>query len=500
MEKKQASVREILSNFSLRPVSSCTVKSAPASTNRPCRALKEFIRTNKPRRKQTKLQSKAKPTVDRPVQLDADGTTDADDSLQDTFNSIHYDRDAQGSSSSSADNELQTPSPLSVEAVPVAEPSPETGNGAQGIVDTHFARLLSSLSLSAKDVPFDVASSNSPAASSTPTPADSPVKASQSSSPSLRTEASSNEIESQGTDRTLQGSLASPPSNISLSVSPNNHDHPSHPVPAAPEIAGQPPVLDTSRRMKQLALLESLANESMGTPQPSMRFGQPTQSSNGASFLPSAPPPLHPSSVPPPFAPLDQRFLGNNGVPGRQLIPPQGYRNFVNPHVQLPIYNDPIQGRPMTSNAILPPPLAQRRLMHHGSTMSLHQGNLLTILGSNGSSNAMPNHSLDPSRALPGNAASHPAAFSGIPPQNVRANGMHGLVVVPPPMRAVQNGPRTAPLMMQQQQQHAIMNGISHPNGLRHTPPNKAQLLSILTPNGAVRPVVHPVGYPAAGI
>lgn len=468
------------------------------SAKQPFRPLKEFIRANKPRRKQTKQQGKVKPSVERPKQTDGDRTTEFDDSLQNTFSSIHYDRDAQGSSSSSADNELQTPSPLSIEALPITESTSDIDKGEQGIGDAHFARLLTSLTLSAKEVPFDVPSSSSPAASSTPTPADSPVKESHSSSPSLSTSGSF-DVGSQGTDRTLQRTLASPSSNISLSVSPKPSDLPSTSQPAvASEIVERLPVSDPARRMKHLALLESVANESMSTPYPSMTFGQPTQANTGTVRPAFTPLPHHPSSVPPPFAPLDQRFLGNNIVPGRQPVPPQGYGNFVNPHVQLPTYTDPIHGRPLTSNAILPPPLAQRRLMHHGSTMSLHQGNLLSILGSNGPSNVAP-QTFDNAHALAGNAAPHPAALPGAPPQ-FRTNGMNGLVVVPPSMRSVQNGPRTAPLLAPQQQHQPIMNGAVHPNGLRHPSSNKAQLLSILTPQGAVRPVVHPAGYPVAGM
>lgn len=438
--------------------------------------------------------------MDHSTRLDGDRTTDADDSLQDTFDSIHYDRDAQGSSSSSADNELQTPSPLSVEAVPVAESSLDAGNEVQGIVDTHFARLLSSLTLSAKEAPFDVVSSSSPAASSTPTPADSPVKASQSCSPSPSTAASNNDIGPQRADRELQQSLPIPPFISSLSTSENTLDRASLQHSGTRELPGHPLVQDASRRMKHLALLESVANESICAPiQPSRHQGQPTHIPNGSAFQERPPPPSLPphSSVPPPFVPLDQRF-----VPSRQAMPQQGYRNFVNPHVHLLNVNDPIQGRPMTSNAVLPPSVAQRRLMHHGSAMSLHQGNLLFILGSNGSppivmegqgpSTGMPTQMFDPTRTTLGSPAPLHPILGNVPPQNIRQNG---LTVVPPPARMIQNGPLTAPLMKPSQQ-----NSVFHPSGPRHTPPNKAQLLSILTPNGAVRSAVHAAGYPAAGM
>lgn len=385
--------------------------------------------------------------------------------------------------------------------MPVCESSSDAGGEVEGLVDTHFARLLSSLTLSAKEVPFDMASSSSPAASSTPTPADSPVKASQSSSPSLSAPASNDDAGPQRTDGELQHSLTSPPSVTGPSVSSNTLGHTSPPLPSLLEIHGHLPIQDTTRRLKHLALLESVANELLGAPSQSLRHsGQPALIHRATAFQV---PPHPPSSVPPPFIPVDQRFLSSNNAPVRQAIPPQGYRNFVNPPIHLPNYNDPIQGRPLTSNAILPPPLAQRRLMHHGSAMSLHQGNLLTILGSNAMpgrvpSTGVPAQVFDSSHALLGNFVPPHPTLSNAPSQNGRLHGVHSLAVHPPSARTVQNGPLTAPLMMQSQQ--PTMNNIIYSTGPRHTPPNKAQLLSILTPNIAVRPAVHPAGYPAVGM
>lgn len=305
---------------------------------------------------------------------------------QDSYVAIGRDPDVPGSSSqsSSADNGgPYTPSPEYNQAQPITT-SEDAKDDLGESIDPHFARLLSALSLSASKPPVLSESHNS-VSSSTPVPA--PVDAIQPSEVEHTLEETT--LSSKHLPETQQhlappGQMY-PPVSKSLPASSILSSKPafmrssplakrSSTVNISPYLSSVAEPFSSGRRLKQLALLESVASESSlrDLPMPNHRgvamTSQP-QITPGAAYLPS--PSVPPISVGmamtrPPYLPH---------LPGSVQGPlPQTFgRSYPPPPT------DPFQVRPRTSNAAFPPSMTLHS--HTPHAMSMHQTQLLTLMG-----------------------------------------------------------------------------------------------------------------------
>lgn len=394
----------------------------------PDSALKAFINERKPR-----AQPRKGPKLKKPIQ------NGANHSRKDPPPHIPYHDATQESSSqsSSVDNgDPHTPSPLYSTAAPtmhVVQADFTQSTIDSEALDPHFARLLSSLSLSAaaasgKDAgpPLSVKTSEPVPASSTPIPVTASSSGSQSHSRPVNLDWSSSTpaaLPEQSEDEVLpsedevlpiitgiqsiqpqslqprtsfqspsplilsprvNGATEQPPS--SGSDAPASATSPTHSVASlralgsrrtsstadiSPYLARSAEVPGSAKRLQQLALLESVADESarmMSQRPPPPPLVHPRL---GHTMVPQHYP-LPPASVPPPpiFPHDPMQVLYSSGQPP----PPHGFHG-MHPG------QDPFQVRPWTSQAFHrgpmggPPP-------HPGgpSSMSMSQGQLLALM------------------------------------------------------------------------------------------------------------------------
>lgn len=493
LEEKQASLWKVLLNITFHWVSGllCIFLLQLTYLDSP---LKDFIRENKPTKRR---QNRRKNAVDTPANLSIQTDFKAKNEVEDTqehqdssLRAVSLDRDIHGYSSSSVDNgEPQTPSPLSTEAIPISTVA-DVEDKPDLPMDPHFARLLSGLSLSASKPSINGDSELRPT-SVTPTSAKSSLASATEKNknalelPNVPTAERTRSplLQSLGSAEPLLSLLsAKSPSDSTRSDSSIVTTRPQSARPAPSESVVQPPASD--RHLKHLALLESVAQELPTSP------SAPT----ARQFVHPGPP----QSVPP---------FGSDGRP----IHLGGLNSFGAPRgpapfngtgpVAPPMSNDPFTVRPMTSQALFPPPPSVRR---HGPNASMHQGSLLSILsGPNGLpvNGPAPFHPVQQFGPMNGHGSIPFAA--GVAPHPSFGSPMHGqalpsqpLRVMAPPAGVFQhnngNGPLTAPLpppssLSQQHLPYASFNAPGHAQ--KAPPPNAAHLLSLLNfNNGIVRP------------
>ncbi|KAJ6509525.1 Dcp2, box A domain-containing protein [Mycena vitilis] len=382
-------------------------------------ALKAFINERKPR-----TQPRKGPKLKKPM------LNGANHSRKDPPPHIPYHDATQESSSqsSSVDNgDPHTPSPLYSTAAPTAHVAQDFAQSAieSESLDPHFARLLSSLSLSAaaaatgKDVepPLSIKTSEPARGPSTPVPVTASSSGSQtlppansdwsSSTPAALPEQSEDEVlpsedEVLPVIQPLQSQSLQPqslqprtsfqsPSPLILSPrttgpasgsdAPASATSPTHSVASlralgsrrtsstadiSPYLARSSEVPGSAKRLKQLALLETVADESarMLSQRPSPPTVHPRMNSTTVPHYP-----LPPASVPPPpiFPHDPMQVLYSSG-------PPHGF-NGMHPG------QDPFQVRPWTSQAFHRGPMGGPP-MHPPmpSSMSMSQGQLLALM------------------------------------------------------------------------------------------------------------------------
>lgn len=230
----------------------------------------------------------------------------------------------------------------------------------------------------------------------------------------------------------------------------------------------RPSAIPTSgKRLKQLALLETVADESARmTPQLGNREPLPHISHNGTLGyqLPTngrqhfAPTPS--ASVPPPSNDNDLRVIysSSHGPAPVQGTPYHPYSRAPPP----PIYNDPFQVRPRTSQAMHPSLMHQGHLPA-GRASSMHQSQLLSLLAANGPQG--PSLPVPPPLQALGR---YPSMYGPIPPYPQASQ--HPIASRGPPMHA-------APLNMYctQGPQAPVAPAFNLPPG-----PVNSNLLSIL--------------------
>ncbi|KAI5124704.1 hypothetical protein M0805_004310 [Coniferiporia weirii] len=442
--------------------------------------LKEFIRVNKPNRRRQNRRKSGDIGTDLVIHtnLKSENNEEAEvrgESQVSSYGAVNLDRDAQGYSSSSVDNgDPQTPSPQSAEAYPIARVDSE--REPEPAIDPHFARLLSGLTLSASKTLLD-GQSEPRATSVTPTSAKINPKAviegeatSVSQSPS--TDAGQSPLR-KAVDAS-QASLVSSLDSILISSRPNGSSvtiRPQSTHSAIPESHMPPPPAD--RRLKHLALLESVAQESavMTSPTPPVR---------------SAVHPGPPLSVPPlPFRAEDQVVLSQN------FLPPSVVQHHVPPaarQASLQI-GDPFTVRPMTSQAAFPPsPFARQAVPN----LNARQGSLLSILS--GPSD-LPAHNLQ-FRVCHANGAmlglGSPFVSGGVQePQLPRQTQPQALAPQPirmmPDVFQVNPGSLTGPHTLAPIHPYIYRPGtVTNANGSQTA--NRTHLLSLLNSDGTARP------------
>ncbi|KAJ7487590.1 Dcp2, box A domain-containing protein, partial [Mycena galericulata] len=359
-------------------------------------ALKAFINERKPR-----AQPRKGPKLKKPIQNGANHTR------KDPPPHVPYHDATQESSSqsSSVDNgDPHTPSPQYSTAAPnhvVHDGFAQSAIDSESL-DPHFARLLSSLSLSAAaaaasgkeavDPPLSIKTSESVPEPSTPVPVTASSSGSQQPLPPAANSdwSSSAPPQSQLQPQSLQPRtsfqspsplILSPRANgapLAGSDPPASATSPTHSLASlralgsrrtsstadiSPYLARSSEVPGSAKRLKQLALLESVADESArmlshrspppGNARPAMNNGTPHY-------------PLPPASVPPPpaFQHDPMQVLYSSGQPH----PPA----FHGMHPG----QDPFQVRPWTSQAF------HRGPMHPAgpSSMSMSQSQLLGLM------------------------------------------------------------------------------------------------------------------------
>ena len=444
--------------------------------------MKEFVKVNKAKRSRQgrNKASAANTSVDLSIQTDYDNDKEevrhAD---HETFSIVRLDRGAQGSSSSSADNnDPSTPSPLSVTAMPVVVESTggvdnELGSEADSL-DPHLARLLAGLSSSASR------SSSKEDSQSTAT-IDTVVNRAE-SDPNLNSipESTMPVKQVKKGDPTISATQSSnPTSPTSLSsVTPHQADQLSASSSSHTVIA--------NRHLKHLALLESVANESN-----TLSSGPP----GVPMHLPHNIPPLpgHPLPSSPAFpARFDTRSIPPH--PSGNLGPPPPMRGIGGSSFRnqpfVPASNDPFTVRPMTSHASHPLTLSPRR---HGPNMSMHQDQLLNILGGPIGPVAparFPPPQFSLSHMMNGAQVRQGPMYAprpnGISPQiQAHAPAPQPLRVVPPPLGVFPNnpGPLTAPMVANNTNPTIHLKGTSAP-----TPERVHHLLSLFQSSNTATP------------
>ncbi|KAI0275077.1 Dcp2, box A domain-containing protein [Gloeopeniophorella convolvens] len=395
--------------------------------------LKALINERKPRKLPRRAQ-RAKDT--RPKQE----FQDESDTSAVEFHSrpaAHSDPSAQESSSqtSSVDNgDPQTPSPLYSEAVAThvgVAPATETNGLDSKAVDPHFARLLSALTLSAKPTPVnadDVKSGTAPTTENiTPsssklhpvpdaagsrggsqtravlTPskstdtvvAEAPAATAHGRAPSKSSKKTGISILPNDPGRAADSSpstqVSSPPPSATLSttssrVSASQSNQSAHSRGSSMVTADLSPYLSrpagipmNGKRLKQLALLETVADESSRmTPAPTARILNGPPSATQAQFAhPGMPPvpiqaPLPPSSVPPHnFTNLSPMYPNTQGP----YFPPVPQTGHFNPP---PPPDNVFTVRPRTSNSFRP--IANHHPRPFNTRGSMNQAQLLSAL------------------------------------------------------------------------------------------------------------------------
>ncbi|KAJ7357358.1 Dcp2, box A domain-containing protein [Mycena albidolilacea] len=402
-------------------------------------ALKAFINERKPR-----AQPRKGPKLKKPIQ------NGANHARKDPPPHVPYHDTTQESSSqsSSVDNgDPHTPSPLYSTATPAAHVVQDASALDSESLDPHFARLLSSLSLSATaaasgkeaDTPLFIKTSEPVQEPSTPVPVTASSSGSQpqpiptnsdwsSSTPAALAEQSSSQSEDETlpviTGNTLQPQslqprrtfqspspliLSSPRPNGAIGTSerqsssgsdaPASATSPTHSVASlralgarrtsstadiSPYLARSSEVPGSAKRLKQLALLESVADESarmqsQRPPPPPLPFVNNSRPGMHPYY------PLPPASVPPPpiFPQHDpMQVLYSSGQQHPQPPPVHGFNAM----------QDPFQVRPWTSQAFhRGPPLPH---MHPAGpsrmNSSMSQSQLLTLMNSGARGTPMP--------------------------------------------------------------------------------------------------------------
>ncbi|KAL0581622.1 hypothetical protein V5O48_000438 [Marasmius crinis-equi] len=385
-------------------------------------ALKAFIHDRKPRnlprRPKSKRQAQREPA--EPIPNGHDSAVS--DSPSTPYQDAHQESSSQ---SSSADNgEPQTPSPQfsqsfadRVDIAPEAEPP----------LDPHFARLLSSLTLSGSPSgsPAGVKKEQAVAPAlpiprpddgprSTPVPT-LPTSGSHIPRPSSRvrspltTDSATETRFPSATPHTLQERILGSPSpspyfqiaSGSQVRSPAPTELPPHASPYAsasrasarpaasrrsssvadisPYLSKSVEIPTSAKQLRQLALLESIADESARM-SPFMG-GRDVTPAPGLNHL-SYPPPLPPASVPPQaFGIADPNVIYSSG----SNAAPQGMNIPAIPHRPI-MHDDPFQVRPRTSQAI-------NRPIYHSppaASMSMNQSQLLALMNTSGNQSPFP--------------------------------------------------------------------------------------------------------------
>lgn len=443
------------------------------------RPLKEFVKVNKPvRRRQGRHQAISDISADLSVQTDVDHDNEDEGSNtgQDAYIAVRLDRGAHGSSSSSADNGPQTPSPQSAEAFPMTIDG-DSGEVKENNMDPHFARLLNGLTMSANKSPVvskDLASR--------PSAQSSPLKTTQDTiaypvpnAPTPFSTTATSESLSTNVDRPAELIQEPPPVTSTPTIT-----LPMTPVP--PAVSATPAVVD--RHLKHLALLESVAKEATSPSSPLSETRQMVSSRCTNDFpttgmyheVPSALPTVGKDYRPqPPYPHTSHHSTFSQSVTAQSNGRPPFPR----------LMNSPPVVRPMTSHAILPPPMQIRR---QGPNMSIHQGKLLSILGGQSAAANRPLHPSVNGIVEPGHAfinatnQASPAIQSQSPPV------AQPLSVLTPlrstfPLNA---GPHSAPIYPAIPPQ-PLFNTVG-PNGVNDfRVPGRMQLHSLVNPNGNAR-------------
>ena len=416
--------------------------------------LKTFINEHKPRKpsRRTPRTKDTRPKQEFPDESDASVVE---------FHprpTPHLDASAQESSSqtSSVDNgDPQTPSPLYSEAlashVDVAQVTESNGFGAK-TVDPHFARLLSALTSSAK-----ANGGNVPLASAVPLPPSVPLATGEvHGSPQARTapasinvadsaaavlsrpsskpskQQASVAVPSDDSSRLsdsspgahmaspLLASLSTAMSGLSMPQSPSAksaHSRGTSMITAdlSPYLARPAGIPINGKRLKQLALLEAVVDESSRmTPAPAMRPTTHLQLSPGQ--VPPAPvhAPLPPNAaMPHNFTNLSSMYSNTHG-PYLHHVPQTGY---FNP----PTQDNAFIVRPRTSNSFCPAPSHPPRPFN--TRGSMNQAQLLSALSGTSypSSSGFHRPPIPPMPNFPGPSTYPippiPSIVTGIPPR-----------------------------------------------------------------------------------
>ncbi|KAH9081643.1 DCP2-domain-containing protein [Lactarius deliciosus] len=381
--------------------------------------LKAFINEHKPRKpsRRTPRTKDPRPKHEFPDESDASVVE---------FHSRptpHLDASAQesGSQTSSADNgDPQTPSPLYSEALPthvdIAPVTESNGFGAKA-VDPHFARLLSALTSSAKANGGNVGKiDNVPLASAVPLSPSVPLATGEvltlHGNPQARTAPSSINVagdsaaaalfrpkpskqqanvavpsdNSSRPDNSSPGAHMSSPSLASLSTAMSGLSTPQSPsaksthsrgtsmvtADLSPYLARPAGIPINGKRLKQLALLEAVADQSSRmTPAPAMRPMTHLQLSPGQVPPTPAHAPLPPNTaMPHNFTNLSSMYSNTHG-PYLHHVPQTGHFNPPTPDNAFIV-------RPRTSNSFCPAPSHPPRPFN--SRGSMNQAQLLGAL------------------------------------------------------------------------------------------------------------------------
>ena len=401
-------------------------------------------------------------------------------------------RNADGSSSqSSVDHAApQTPSPklqLQEACAIVDDLGKDIDTAQPGGMDPHFARLMEGLSLSAAKLSA-ISSEGLPVASNKPATSTVEGEAARANEavplPEVDAEYdapldSKSDIVNKRKDLVglpNGGTVVPTPSGVTITQQTPTSPHP-------------------ARRLKHLALLESVASESARMVSLDVRptFGTQDAKEQGirAAIHPglssSVPPILRNIPSPPPLPPLHSatNFITSHGpthnvnTPAPPFIPPVRLQNIDPPTSHMPT-------RTMTSNGIhdsvVTPFLYNpaSRPTRHGANLSLHQGNLLHILGSDKS---QPNVPLSPVTGrfvnrVPDTMPQPPLRY----PNNVSPHLPRSLSVVPPLSTAfgIQPGPLTGPIAAPGLMMPIAPEKFMYP---ANSSSDRTRLLSLLKPN-----------------
>ncbi|KAJ8083986.1 mRNA-decapping enzyme subunit 2 [Marasmius tenuissimus] len=453
-------------------------------------ALKAFIHDRKPRNLPRKPPKSKRQNQREPAEPVSNGHDSAvSDSPSTPYQDAHQESSSQ---SSSADNgEPQTPSPQCSQSF--ADPV-NVASQSEASIDPHFARLLSSLTMSGvaagpkKEEPIEstlpITHRDGPRERNTPVPAIAaserylPDTSSRSKSPFVvgiplesgrissvpPHERQMTSSPSSHFSVTSRAQLRSPqPTEVSSQASPLSSATtvPSRPLGSrrtssvadiSPYLSKAAEIPTSAKRLKQLALLESIADESARmSPFVAGREGAPASGLNPLNY----PPPLPPASVPP------QAFgFGDPNV--IYSSSPNAAAHGMNIPVipQRPTMNDdPFQVRPRTSQAI-------NRPIYHSTpaaSMSMNQSQLLALMNASG---PLPPISSRP--PLPQFHQQRPPIYNNMPPSS----------------------PYSSPLM------HTMQPGAYPPSPLHAATFSAQPPPGIITSSQPLPPTLPPYGQP----